>query len=78
MEEISFSPLFWMLKNISLELVMGWESVEKVPDYLDFIRAHQDEVRKAITDVIPLEDLPDTFERLAHPNSEMKVMVEFD
>ncbi len=78
MEEISFSPLFWMLKNISIELVMGWESVEKVPDYLDFIRAHQDEVRKAITDIIPLEDLPGTFERLANPNSEMKVMVEFD
>jgi threonine dehydrogenase-like Zn-dependent dehydrogenase len=57
---------------------MGWESTEKVPDYLDFIRAHQDEVRKAITDIIPLEDLPGTFERLANPNSEMKVMVEFD
>jgi threonine dehydrogenase-like Zn-dependent dehydrogenase len=67
-----------MLKNISIELVMGWESSDHVPTYLDFIRANQDYVRKAITDIIPLEDVPDAFERLSKPNTEMKVMVEFD
>jgi threonine dehydrogenase-like Zn-dependent dehydrogenase len=78
MEQISFSPLFWMLKNISIELVMGYGSPEQVRGYLDFIRAHQDEVRKAITDIIPLDEVPDAFERLGRPNTEMKVMVEFD
>jgi len=78
MEEIAFSPMFWMLKNISIELVMGWESSEKVPDYIDFIRANQDTLRNAITEVIPLDEVPNAFERLSKPNTEMKVMVEFD
>jgi len=77
MEEISFSPLFWMLKNISLELVMGWESSEKISDYMEFIHKNQDEVRKAITEIITLDGVPDAFERLSNPNTEMKVMVEF-
>jgi threonine dehydrogenase-like Zn-dependent dehydrogenase len=78
MEEIAFSPMFWMLKNISIELVMGWESTEKVPGYLDFIRANQDEMRKSITEIIPLDGVPDAFERLSQPNTEMKIMVEFE
>lgn len=78
MEEISFAPLFWMLKNISLELVMGWGTSANISDYMEFIRKHQDEVRKAITEIIPIEGVPDAFERLSKPNTEMKIMVEFD
>jgi threonine dehydrogenase-like Zn-dependent dehydrogenase len=78
MEKIEFSPMFWMLKNISIELVMGWESTEKVPGYLDFICANQAEMRKSITEIIPLDGVPDAFERLSQPNTEMKIMVEFD
>jgi 2-desacetyl-2-hydroxyethyl bacteriochlorophyllide A dehydrogenase len=77
MEDISFNPLFWMLKNISLELVFGWESAEKVPDYLEFIRKNQGELRKGITEIISIDDVPDAFERLSNPNTEMKIMVEF-
>jgi threonine dehydrogenase-like Zn-dependent dehydrogenase len=78
MENISFNPLFWMLKNITIELVFGWESAEKVPYYLEFIRKNQEELRKGITEIIPLEGVPDAFERLSNPNTEMKIMVEFD
>ena len=66
------------LKNISIELVMGWESPEKVPGYLDFIQANQEAMRKSITEIIPLDGVPEAFERLSQPNTEMKIMVEFD
>ncbi len=77
MEEISFMPLFWMLKDISLEFVFGWESGKKVSEHLDFIRANQDQLGKSITEIISIDEVPDAFERLGKPNTEMKVMVEF-
>ncbi len=78
MEEVSFLPLFWMLKNISIELVMGWGGHEKIHDYLEFICDKKDEVGKVITDVVSLDELPGAFEKLLQPNTEAKVMLEFD
>ena len=70
--------VFWMLKNISIELVMGWEGHEVIHDYLNFIRDTKDEVSKVITDIISIDEVPDTFEKLLKPNTEAKVMLVFD
>jgi 2-desacetyl-2-hydroxyethyl bacteriochlorophyllide A dehydrogenase len=78
MEEISFRPAFWMLKNISIELIMGFGRANKIADYLQFIQDKQEDVRKTITEIISLDAVPDAFERLLTPNTEVKVMVEFD
>jgi (R,R)-butanediol dehydrogenase/meso-butanediol dehydrogenase/diacetyl reductase len=78
MEEVSFWPMAWNLKNISVEAIMDWGSDEKVRDYLKFIRDKQDDISKIITDIISLDELPDAFEKLLQPNTEAKVMVEFD
>lgn len=78
MEEISFAPAFWMLKNICIELIMGFGRSTKIKEYLQFIDDRKEEVRSTITEIIPLDGVPDAFERLLKPNTEVKVMVEFD
>jgi 2-desacetyl-2-hydroxyethyl bacteriochlorophyllide A dehydrogenase len=78
MEEISFRPVFWLLKNISIELILGSGGGGTVAEQLQFIQDRRDEVRKAITEIITLDGVPDAFERLLTPNTEIKVMVEFD
>lgn len=78
MDQISFIPAFWMLKNISIELIMGFGRAAKIPEYLQFIQDRQEEVSKTITEIISLDAVPDAFERLLTPNTEVKVMVEFD
>jgi threonine dehydrogenase-like Zn-dependent dehydrogenase len=78
MEEIAFRPVFWNLKSLSIELIMGSGGADAAAGQLQFIQERQDEVRKAITEIITLDGVPDAFERLLNPNTEMKVMVEFD
>jgi threonine dehydrogenase-like Zn-dependent dehydrogenase len=78
MEEVSFWPVAWNLKNISVEAIMDWGPSEKVRECLDFIRDKKDDVGKIITDIISLEELPNAFEKLLQPNTEAKVMVDFD
>jgi threonine dehydrogenase-like Zn-dependent dehydrogenase len=78
MEEISFRPVFWLLKNISIELILGSGGGGTVAEQLQFIQDRREEVRKAITEIITLDGVPDAFERLLTPNTEIKVMVEFD
>jgi L-iditol 2-dehydrogenase len=78
MDQVSFIPAFWMLKNISIELIMGFGRSTKIPEYLQFIQDRREDVRKTITEIIRLDGVPDAFERLLTPNTEVKVMVEFD
>jgi 2-desacetyl-2-hydroxyethyl bacteriochlorophyllide A dehydrogenase len=77
MDQISFIPAFWMLKNISIELIMGFGRAVKIPEYLQFIQDRREEVNKVITEIISIDDVPEAFERLLTPNTEAKVMVEF-
>jgi L-iditol 2-dehydrogenase len=78
MDQVSFIPAFWNLKNISIELIMGWGGANKIADYLQFIQDKREDVKKAITEIISLDGVPDAFERLLTPNTEVKVMVEID
>jgi len=78
MEEITFVPALWFFKKATIHLSFGMGSREDIPGYLQFIQDKQDEVRKVITEIIPLEKVPEAFERLSKPNTEAKILVEFE
>ncbi len=77
MEEVAFVPVFWTFKKPSIYISLGMGPREMLGDYLEFIRQRQDEVRKVITEIITLDELPGAFERLLKPNDEVKILVEF-
>ncbi|GAB4346742.1 MAG: sorbitol dehydrogenase [Candidatus Abyssubacteria bacterium] len=78
MEEVTFVPALWTFQKPSIYISFGMGPKEKIQNYLEFIRNNQHTLRKAITETIPLEETPDAFERLLRPNTEVKVVVEFD
>jgi 2-desacetyl-2-hydroxyethyl bacteriochlorophyllide A dehydrogenase len=78
MEEVAFFPALWTFKKPTIFVSFGMGPKEAVGGYLEFIRQNQSLVGKAITEIITLDELPAAFERLLKPNTEMKVLVEFD
>ena len=77
LEEVTFVPAFWLFKKASIHMSFGMGPRETIRDYLKFIRDRQDDVRKVITEIISLDEVPGAFERLLKPNTEVKIIVEF-
>jgi threonine dehydrogenase-like Zn-dependent dehydrogenase len=76
MEEMTTQPLFWMLKEVSMQTSMGFTRPEIV-DTLDLMCKRILRTDGFVSETIPLEQLPEMFERLLSPNEEIKVLVEF-
>jgi 2-desacetyl-2-hydroxyethyl bacteriochlorophyllide A dehydrogenase len=77
MEEISFVPAIWSLKRISIQFVMGIGNKPLDAErYLKFIQERQTDVRKVISGIIRLDEVPQAFERLVKPSDEVKIIAE--
>lgn len=76
MEEMTTQPLFWMLKEISMQTSMGFTRSE-MESTLDLICRGALRTDGFVSETIPLEQLPGMFENLLSPNEEIKVLVEF-
>ncbi len=75
-DDVTFIPALWFFKQISIQMSFGmdWNDVETC---LKLIQGKKVVVDKLISEIITLEELPDAFERLTRPNSEVKIVVEF-
>jgi len=71
-------PVLWTFKKPSIFVSFGMGPKEAIGGYLDFIRQNQSTVRKVITEIIALDEVPSAFERLLKPNTEAKILVEFN
>jgi (R,R)-butanediol dehydrogenase/meso-butanediol dehydrogenase/diacetyl reductase len=74
MVEDKFVPISGILKEVSLQFVLGYGR----PDWrvvLDLLDSGRVDPKPLITDVIPLRDLPAAFEALRKPTTQIKVMI---
>jgi len=77
MEEISFVPAIWSLRQISIQFIMGMGSKPEDPRcHLGFIAERQADVGKVISEIISLEEVPQAFERLVKPTHDVKIIAE--
>jgi len=77
MEEISFVPAIWSLKRISIQFIMGiGNKPQDAERYLKFIQERQADVGKVISKIICLDEVPQAFQRLVEPNTEVKIIAE--
>jgi (R,R)-butanediol dehydrogenase/meso-butanediol dehydrogenase/diacetyl reductase len=78
MEQVTFVPALWFFKRVTIHLSLGMGKRDAIPGYLEFIRDNREDVMKVITETISLDEVPEAFERLSQPNTEAKILVEFD
>ncbi|GAB4346807.1 MAG: (R,R)-butanediol dehydrogenase [Candidatus Abyssubacteria bacterium] len=76
MEPTPLVPVFWMIKELSMQTTMGF-SREEFLQSLEMLRQGAFRTDGLVSETIPLDRLPETFERLLKPNQEIKVLVEY-
>ena len=77
MEEISFVPAIWSLRQFSIQFIMGMGSTPEDPGrHLSYIQERQADVGKVISEIISLEEVPEAFERLVKPTDDVKIIAE--
>lgn len=77
MEPATVMPVFWLIKEISMQTTMGFSQSE-FHTSLDLLQKGILKSDGLITETITLDQVPEAFERLLTPNDEIKVIVEFD
>lgn len=77
MEPATVMPVFWLIKEISMQTTMGFSQSE-FHTSLDLLQKGILKSDGLITETITLDQVPEAFERLLTPNDEIKVLVEFD
>jgi (R,R)-butanediol dehydrogenase/meso-butanediol dehydrogenase/diacetyl reductase len=70
------TPLTCVLKEISMEFIVGYTRAE-FQETIDGLAAGKIDAKAMITDVIPIERIPEMFDALKNPGARAKVMVEF-
>lgn len=75
MEEDHFQPFRGITKELNLQFVLGY-SAEEFTDTLRFIGDGRLNIDGLVTSKIGVDDVPEAFERLAQPDSEIKILVE--
>ena len=76
MEPDQITPLQCILKEVSLDFVLGYTHAE-FAETIAALSSGRIEVKPMITDVISVEDVPAMFQTLRKPTSQAKVIVEF-
>ncbi len=76
MEPATVMPVLWVIKEVSMQTTIGFTRDDFIGT-LDLMRKGILKTGGLISEMITLDDLPKTFERLMSPNKELKVMVEF-
>jgi (R,R)-butanediol dehydrogenase/meso-butanediol dehydrogenase/diacetyl reductase len=77
MEPATVMPVFWLIKEVSMQTTMGFSQSE-FETSLDLIDKGVLTSDGLVTETVPLDAVPDAFERLLTPNDEIKVLVGFD
>jgi len=76
MEPDQIRPLTCILKEISIEFIVGYTRAE-FQETVAALASRQIDPRPMITDIISVERVPEMFEALKNPGARAKVMVEF-
>ena len=76
MEPDQIMPLQCILKEVSLDFVLGYNHAE-FAETIAALSSGRINVKPMITDVIGVEDVPAMFQTLRKPTSQAKVIVEF-
>jgi (R,R)-butanediol dehydrogenase/meso-butanediol dehydrogenase/diacetyl reductase len=76
MEPATVLPVFWLLKEVSMQTTMGFSQSE-FETSLDMIHKGALKTDGLVTETVSLDRLPEAFERLLSPNDEIKALVEF-
>jgi len=76
MEPDQIMPLQCILKEVSLEFVLGYNHAE-FAETIAALSSGRIDVKPMITDVIGVEAVPEMFQTLRNPTSQAKVIVEF-
>jgi len=76
MEPDQIMPLQCILKEVSLDFVLGYTRAE-FAETIAALSSGRIDVKPMITDVISVEDVPAMFQTLRKPTSQAKVIVEF-
>jgi threonine dehydrogenase-like Zn-dependent dehydrogenase len=76
MEPATVQPVLWMIKELSMQTTIGFTR-EDLEGSLDMVRRGMLKTDGLVSETVPLERLPEAFERLLSPNTELKVLVEF-
>jgi threonine dehydrogenase-like Zn-dependent dehydrogenase len=74
LQQDQIRPLIAINKELSLHFLLGW-SMEEFTQSLRYIAEGKFDVSPLITDRIPLDGIASTFEALATPNDQAKVLV---
>ena len=76
MEPEQVVNLFWQLSEVNLITTMGFSKAE-IEMNRDLMVAGKIDPTPIITERIRLEDVPEAFERLSRPNTEIKILIEY-
>jgi 2-desacetyl-2-hydroxyethyl bacteriochlorophyllide A dehydrogenase len=76
MEPTTVVPVFWMIKELSMQTTMGFRRDEFMRS-LDLLHKGVLKTDGLVSETVTLDRLPEAFERLLTPNQEIKVLVEY-
>ncbi len=76
MDLATVHPVLWSIKELSMQTTMGFVKDDMLVSLAQIGRGAL-KTDGLVTETIPLDALPDAFERLLSPNKEIKVLVEF-
>jgi (R,R)-butanediol dehydrogenase / meso-butanediol dehydrogenase / diacetyl reductase len=76
LEPDQVTPLTCVLKEIGIEFIVGYTRAE-FQETIDALASGKIKAEAMITDVIPIDRVPEMFDALKNPGSHAKVMVEF-
>jgi 2-desacetyl-2-hydroxyethyl bacteriochlorophyllide A dehydrogenase len=76
MELATVHPVLWVIKEVSMQTSIGFVRDDMLTSMNQIARGVL-KTNGLVSEIIPLEKLPDAFERLLAPNKEIKILVEF-
>lgn len=77
MEPVQVQPFTWIGKEISLKGSLGY-SAEEFALTVELLRQGNVDVKPLVTDIVSLPDLPEVFQALKRPTTQIKVLLGFD
>ncbi|MBI5116656.1 alcohol dehydrogenase catalytic domain-containing protein [Candidatus Poribacteria bacterium] len=76
LEPATVQPVLWIIKEVSMQTTLGFTRAE-FGDILDFMHKGVFKADSLVSETVSIDELPEAFERLLSPNTELKVLVEF-
>lgn len=76
MDLATVHPVLWVIKELSMQTTIGFVRDDMLVS-LDQIAKGVLKTDGLVTETIPIEKIPDAFERLLTPNNEIKILIEF-